>query len=128
MAKVKKVTAGLGRMEKKRRMKMNKRKKAGVKGLGKSNRETRRFKKKVKETIKDAKCRPHQLHPGSKAVHEIRKYQKSTKLLIRKWSFQKLFRELAQEIPPNLRFQMGTSVHNTCKTHNNYAKRYAIGL
>ena len=54
----------------------------------------------------DAKQRPYCLHPSSKELTEIKKYQKSTELLIRKWSFQKLVRELAQEISPNLRFQM----------------------
>ena len=46
------------------------------------------------------------LHPSSKALQEIRKYQKSTELLIRKCFFQKQVRELAQKIMPILRFQM----------------------
>ena len=35
--------------------------------------------------------------PGTVALREIRKYQNSTKLLIRKLPFQKLIRELAQD-------------------------------
>ena len=62
----------------------------------------------MRQALKDAKQRPYCLHPGSKALREIRKYQKTTELLIRKWSFQKLVRELAQEITPNLRFQMSS--------------------
>ena len=36
---------------------------------------------------------------------EIRRYQKTTKLLIRKLPFQRLIREIAQECKSNLRFQ-----------------------
>lgn len=43
--------------------------------------------------------------PGTVALREIRKYQKSTELLIRKLPFQRLVREIAQEHKPDLRFQ-----------------------
>jgi len=43
--------------------------------------------------------------PGVVALKEIRKYQKSTELLIRKLPFQRLVREVAQDITPELRFQ-----------------------
>jgi histone H3 len=39
------------------------------------------------------------------ALREIRKYQKSTDLLIRKLPFQRLVREIAQEFQSNVRFQ-----------------------
>ena len=39
------------------------------------------------------------------ALREIRKYQKSTDLLIRKLPFQRLVREVAHEIKADLRFQ-----------------------
>ena len=94
MDRTKKVTTRLGGMERKRRMKTDKRKKEGVKGVEKLIREAKELENKVKITMRDTKHRPHQLHPGLKALHEIRKYQKSTELLIRKWSFQKLIREL----------------------------------
>jgi len=38
-------------------------------------------------------------------VREIRKYQKSTDLLIRKLPFQRLVREIAQDFKSDLRFQ-----------------------
>nr|POE48443.1 histone H3.3 [Quercus suber] len=38
-------------------------------------------------------------------MSEIRKYQKSTELLIRKLPFQRLVREIAQDFKTNLRFQ-----------------------
>ena len=43
--------------------------------------------------------------PGTVALREIRKYQKSTELLIRKLPFQRLLREIAQQIKHDLRFQ-----------------------
>lgn len=42
---------------------------------------------------------------GIIALREIRKYQKSTDLLIRKIPFQRLVRDIAFEIRPDLRFQ-----------------------
>ena len=39
--------------------------------------------------------KPHRYRPGTVALREIRKYQKSTELLIRKLPFQRLVREIA---------------------------------
>ena len=41
--------------------------------------------------------KPHRFRPGTVALREIRRYQKSTELLIRKLPFQRLVRELAQD-------------------------------
>ncbi|KAH1048169.1 hypothetical protein J1N35_038953, partial [Gossypium stocksii] len=41
--------------------------------------------------------KPHRYRPRTIALREIRKYQKSTKLLIRKLLFQSLVREIAQD-------------------------------
>ncbi len=49
--------------------------------------------------------KPHRYRPGTVALREIRKYQKSTDLLIRKLPFQRLVREVAQEFKTDLRFQ-----------------------
>ena len=49
--------------------------------------------------------RPHRYRPGTVALREIRRYQKSTDLLIRKLPFQRLVREVAQEFLSELRFQ-----------------------
>jgi histone H3 len=49
--------------------------------------------------------KPHRYRPGTRALMEIRRYQKSTDLLIRKLPFQRLVREIAQEIRTDLRFQ-----------------------
>jgi len=47
----------------------------------------------------------HRFRPGTVALREIRKYQKSTELLIRKLPFQRLVREIAQDYKSDLRFQ-----------------------
>uniref|UniRef100_A0A3B3UBW3 Histone H3 n=1 Tax=Poecilia latipinna TaxID=48699 RepID=A0A3B3UBW3_9TELE len=52
--------------------------------------------------------KPHRYRPGTVALREIRRYQKSTELLIRKLPFQRLVREIAQDFKTDLRFQRGT--------------------
>ncbi|XP_037507346.1 uncharacterized protein LOC119383340 [Rhipicephalus sanguineus] len=49
--------------------------------------------------------RPHRFRPGTVALREIRRYQKSTEMLIRKLPFQRLVREVSQDLQLNLRFQ-----------------------
>lgn len=49
--------------------------------------------------------KPHRFRPGTVALREIRRYQKSTELLIRKLPFQRLVREIAHEIKIHIRFQ-----------------------
>jgi histone H3/H4 len=48
----------------------------------------------------------HRRHrPGTVALREIRKYQKCTSNLIRKLPFQRLVREIAQDLTSDVRFQ-----------------------
>jgi len=49
--------------------------------------------------------KPHRWRPGTKALMEIRRYQKSTDLLLKKLPFQRLVREIAQDFKNDLRFQ-----------------------
>ncbi|MGH0167637.1 UNVERIFIED_CONTAM: hypothetical protein FKN15_053069 [Acipenser sinensis] len=49
--------------------------------------------------------KPHRYRPGTVALREIRRYQKSTELLIRKLPFQRLVREIAQDFKTDLWFQ-----------------------
>lgn len=48
--------------------------------------------------------KPHRFRPGTVALREIRKYQKSTDNLIRKLPFQRLVREIAQDFRSDMRF------------------------
>ena len=49
--------------------------------------------------------KPYRFRPGTVALREIVKYQKSTELLIRKIPFQRLVREVCRTVNPELRFQ-----------------------
>jgi histone H3 len=49
--------------------------------------------------------KPHRYRPGTVALREIRHYQKNTELLLKKLPFQRLVREIAQELRSDLRFQ-----------------------
>ena len=52
--------------------------------------------------------KPHRFRPGTVALREIRRYQKSTELLIRKLPFQRLVREIAQDFKVCLYFVIHT--------------------
>ena len=54
--------------------------------------------------------KPHRYRPGTVALREIRRYQKSTELLIRKLPFQRLVREIAQDVAPTIRRFTGCAV------------------
>jgi histone H3 len=49
--------------------------------------------------------KPHCYRPGTVALREIRKYQKSTKLLIRKAPFKRLVHKIAIDFKSDLRMQ-----------------------
>jgi hypothetical protein len=49
--------------------------------------------------------KPHRYRPGTVAMREIRRYQKSTDLLLRKLPFHRLVKEIAQNFKGELRFQ-----------------------
>lgn len=61
--------------------------------------------KKAKPTTGGGFKKPHRFRPGTVALREIKRYQKSTELLIRKLPFQRLVREIAQDFKTDLRFQ-----------------------
>lgn len=49
--------------------------------------------------------KPHRYRPGTVALREIRKYQKSTDLLIRKLPFQRLIKDISQQMKPGFRYR-----------------------
>ena len=61
--------------------------------------------------------------PGTVALREIRRFQKSTELLIRRMPFQRLVREIAQTYSPYLRFQSGVVL-----ALQEAAETYLVGL
>lgn len=60
---------------------------------------------RLSEPSKGGVKRPHRHRPGTVALREIRRYQKSTDLLIRKMPFQRLVREIALDLRSDIRFQ-----------------------
>ena len=67
--------------------------------------------------------KPHRYRPGTVALREIRKYQKSTELLLRKQPFQRLVREIAQDFKSDLRFQQSAIM-----ALQEGAEAYLVGL
>ena len=68
--------------------------------------------------------KPHRYRPGTVALREIRRYQKTTELLIRKMPFQRLVREITQDIKnTGLRYQSAAIM---CLQEA--AEAYLIGL
>ena len=83
---------------------------------------------KQKRAIHEARMqgrlvKPHRYRAGTAALKDIRHFQRSTALLIRKLPFQRLVREIAQDFKTNLRFQ---SVVVLCLQEA--AEAYLVGL
>ncbi|WIA16390.1 hypothetical protein OEZ86_007878 [Tetradesmus obliquus] len=51
-------------------------------------------------TVPQTERKKHRYRPGTRALQEIRKYQKSTGLLVRKAPFARVVREIANRIAP----------------------------
>lgn len=49
--------------------------------------------------------KPHRYRPGTVALREIRRFQRSTDTVIPKAAFQRLVREVAEQVKPDVRFQ-----------------------
>ncbi|KAJ7091333.1 histone-fold-containing protein [Mycena belliarum] len=65
----------------------------------------------------------HRFRPGTVALREIRRYQKTTETLIRRLPFQRLVREIAQDFKHDLRFQTTALV-----ALQEAAENYLVGL
>ena len=67
--------------------------------------------------------KPHRYRPGTVALQEIHRYQKSTELLIRRLPFQRLVREIAQDYKARLNFASGAIL-----ALQEAAEAYLVGL
>ena len=72
---------------------------------GKAPRKQLAAKTARKSTPSEGAKRKIRFRPGTVALREIRRYQKSTDLLLKKAPFQRLVREIAQDYKSDLRFQ-----------------------
>ena len=77
--------------------------KGNEKNIGKKK-PTKSLKQAKKSVAKTNIKKPHRFRPGTIAAREIKKYQKSTELLLRKLPFQRLVREISSEIKSDMRF------------------------
>ena len=67
---------------------------------------TEEQKRKIHEArMQGRQVKPHQYRAGTVALQDIRHFQKTSALLIRKLPFQRLVREIAQDFKTDLRFQ-----------------------
>ena len=69
------------------------------------------------------KRKPRKYRPGTVVLREIRRYQKSSELLIRRMPFQRLVREIAQAHNPYVCFQSGAIL-----ALQESAEAYLVGL
>ena len=67
--------------------------------------------------------KPHRYRPGTVAIREIKKYQKSTELHIKKLPFQRFVKEIAQDYNSGLRFQS-----SAVAALQEAAESYIVGL
>lgn len=80
------------------RTKVTARKSSGAKAVRKSS-------SKRKSASQGGEKKKHRWRPGTVAVREIKKYQKTTNLLLRRAPFSRLVREIAEKQKESLRFQ-----------------------
>ena len=77
----------------------------------------------IKRLTKRPTGKPHRYRPGTVALREIRRYQRSTDLLIHKMPFQRLVREIIQDFKLDLR--VCTSAYIALQEA---AEAYIVGL
>lgn len=92
-------------------------------GVKKPRKDTSKSSRKTPSTSLAGIKKPHRYRPGTVALREIRKYQKSTELLIRKLPFQRIVKEIAQEVKQELRFQSSALM-----ALQEAAEAYLVGL
>jgi len=63
--------------------------------------------------------KPHRYRPGTVALREIRKYQKSTNLLIPRTAMARVIREITQDYKCDMRYQASaiSALHEAAETH-----------
>lgn len=70
---------------------------------GKAPRTSQATQAETQKKRRGPNLKPHRFRPGTVALREIRRYQKSSELLIRKAPFQRLVREIMQDFKTSSR-------------------------
>ena len=111
--------------EKSKKPKSNTNEKVMVREKSKSNTNDREKSKKPKSNTNEKvdTNTKRRFRPGTIALREIRRYQRSTELLIHKLPFQRLVRQIAQYSQQDFRFQTSavSALHEA-------AEAYLVGL
>lgn len=74
-------------------------------GVKKPRKDNAKVSRKTPTNAPGGLKKPHRYKPGTVALREIKKYQKSTDLLIRKLPFQRIVKDIAYDSNSDLRFQ-----------------------
>ena len=69
--------------------------------------------------------KPHRFRPGTVALQEIRRFQKSTELFIRKLPFQRLVREIAADVGAGRDFRFQSAAVGALQEA---AEAYLVGI
>ena len=94
------------------------------KGLKQPSRKSVASKTSARKTAPSSQQRrARRYRPGTVALRQIRKYQRSTDLLIRKAPFQRLVRAYAEQHLPDARIQLGAMI-----TLQEALEGYLVGL
>ena len=76
--------------------------------------------------------KPHRYRPGTVALREIRRYQKSTDLLLRKQPFGRLVREITEQMQPsgdtNERTRVNRHTASSILVHQTACEDYLVTL
>ena len=64
--------------------------------------------------------RPHRYRPGTVALREIRRYQRSTNLLIPRLPFQRLVHEIVQEVAPREQYRVQVAAISALQVKHNF--------
>ena len=83
--------------------------------------------KRLRSSIKPGGVKkPHRYRPGTVALREIRRYQKTTDLLIRKAPFQRLVRELLDDVQATIEVERCTG--SSILALQEAAKAHLVGV
>lgn len=61
--------------------------------------------RRIEEEVDEPPAKKHRFRPGTRALFEIRKYQRSTDVLLSRAAFARVVREIAQQFAFDLRWQ-----------------------
>jgi histone H3 len=98
---------------------------ARVKQIARKNGAASKSARKNLTIVKDTLPAPHRWRPGTVAIRKIKKYQKSTELLLRKLPFSRLVREICADIEPGPKYRFTKSAFAALQ---HMSEAYMVGV